>query len=221
MITVCQVVTGFKPIGICMLNNKINISIFSLAVLPLNYLDRLADPFDTACAEKDIGSGYREVFSTGIRAYQYAIYLDLVREQYGQDVARKIGKYQRRLLQPEGDVPGDITRAIELVRGAIESECVSADTGHGSIKIPIEMNVAIALLLGMPGSPHYSRERDQRVEQVSSMEMDIDWSLSQCLVQAREEIEKVFTPLLACISSGVQLDFVQAYLNEQHSLHLN
>jgi len=204
-----------------MLKDKINISVFSLAVLPLNYLDRLGNPFETACAAKGVDPRYREVFSTGIRAYQYAIYLELVREQYGQSVAGQIARYQQRLLQQEGEVQGDITHAIELVRGAVKSESVSGDTINGSIEIPIEMNVAIALLLGMPCSPHFSRGLDQRVEQVNSMGMDIDWSLSQCLVQAREEIEKVFMPLLACISSGVRLDYVQAYLNEQHLLHLN
>ena len=221
MITVCQVETGFRANGSYMLKDKINISIFSLAVLPVDYLGRLDDPFDTACAAKGADPCYRDVFSTGIRAYQFAIYLQLVRKQYGRGVANQIGNYQWRLLQPEGDVPSKITRAIELVRGAIESESVTADTGNGSIEIPIEMNVAIALLLGMPCSPHFAAGLDQRVEQVNSMGMDIDWSLSRCLEHARQEIEKVFTPLLACISSGVRLDYVQAYHNEQHSQRLN
>ena len=198
-----------------MLNNRINISIYSLAVLPLDYLDRLGGPFETAAAAKDIDPAYQGVFSTGIRAYQLTIYLKLVRAHYGRGVANQIGNYQQRLLQPDGDAPNDITTAIELVQGALESKSVTADTGHGSIDIPIEMNIALALLLGMHSSPHFSTRPDQRLEQASAMGMDVDWSLSQCLTDAREEIETVFSPLLVCIESGVRVDFVQAWLNEK------
>ena len=201
-----------------MLNNRINISIYSLAVLPVDYLDRLGDPFEMAAAAKDIDPSYQSVFSTGIRAYQLTIYLKLVRAHYGRGVANQIGNYQQRLLQPDGDAPSDIMTAIELVRGALESKSVTADTGHGSIDIPIEMNVALALLLGMPGSPHYCSGVEQRVAQVNRMARDLDWSLSQCLVRAREEIERVFSPLLSCVDSGVRIDYVQAWLNEKQPI---
>jgi hypothetical protein len=196
------------------LNNRINISIYSLAVLPVDYLDRLGDPLETACAAKDIAPPCRPVFSVGIRAYQLATYLKLVREQYGRGVANQIGSYQRRLLQPDGDRPNDMLRAIELVRGALESNAVTAATSQGSVDIPIEMNVALALLLGMPGSPHFSSGPEQRAAQANSMDMDVDWSLSQCLMHAREEIETVFSPLLACITPGVR-----AGLNEKTPLN--
>ena len=198
-----------------MLNNRINISIYSLAALPVDYLDRLGDPFEMAAAAKDIDPAYQSVFSTGIRAYQLATYLKMVRAHYGRGVANQIGNYQQRLLQPDGDSPNDITIAIELVRGALDSKSVTADTGHGSIDVPIEMNIALALLLGMRSSPHFSTRSDERIEQANCMGMDIDWSLSQCLTHAREEIERVFSPLLTCIESGVRVDFVKAWLNEK------
>jgi hypothetical protein len=198
-----------------MLNNRINISIYSLAVLPIDYLDRLGDPFETTCAPKDIDPSYRGVFSDGIRAYQLTTYLMLVRAHYGPGVANQIGNYQQRLLQPDRTAPNAITTAIELVHGALGSESVTADTNHGRMDIPIEMNIALALLLGMHSSPHFSTRPDQRTEQASRMGMDIDWSLSQCLTHAREEMEQVFSPLLACIESGVHVDFVQVWLDEK------
>lgn len=201
-----------------MFNNRINISVYSLAVLPIDYLDRLADPLETTYAAKDIDPSCRGVFSGGIRAYQLATYLGLVREQYSHGMARQIGNYQQHLLQPDGDAPNDITTAIELVRGALGSKSVTADTGHGRMDVPIEMNIALALLLGMPGSPYFAASPEQRAEQANSMGMDIDWSLSQCLIHAREEIEKIFSPLLASINSGVRVGFVHAWLNEQYPL---
>jgi hypothetical protein len=210
-----QLFTTRKIAQVSMLGNKINISIYSLAVLPVDYLDRHGDPLESVCGRKDLDSSCRHVFSSGIRAYQLATYLGLVREQYGRGVANQIGSYQQRLLQPDGAVPNEIMTAIHLVRGALESQSVTADTGLGSIDIPIEMNVALALLLGMPASPYFAAVSEQRAAQANSMGMDIDWSLSQCLVHAREEMEKVFSPLLACISSGVRVDFVRAWLNEK------
>ena len=199
-------------------NNKVNISIYSLAVLPVDYLDRLGDPLETACTGKYVESECRPVFAAGIRAYQLATYLQLVREHYGRGVANQIGSYQRRLLQPVGDNLDELILALELVRGALESERVTANTHSGSVDIPIEMNIALALLLGMPGSPHYCSGVEQRVAQVNRMARDLDWSLSQCLVRAREEIERVFSPLLSCVDSGVRIDYVQAWLNESQPL---
>jgi len=184
-------------------------------VLPVDYLDRLGDPFETLCAAKDIDPSYQGVFSDGIRAYQLTTYLQLVRAHYGHGVANRIGSYQQCLLQPDGAAPNDITIAIELVRGALASKSVTVDTDHGRMDIPIEMNIALALLLDMRSSPHFATRPDQRAAQASSMGMDIDWSLSQCLIHAREEMERVFLPLLACIESGVHVDFVKAWLNEK------
>jgi len=198
-----------------MLNNRINISIYGLAVLPVDYLDRLGDPFETTCAPKDIDPSYRGVFSDGIRAYQLTTYLLLVRAHYGRGVANQIGNYQQRLLQPDDGDPNAITTALELVRGALGSNSVTADTDHGRMDIPIEMNIALALLLGMHSSPHFSTCPEQRTKQANRMGMDIDWSLSQCLMQAREEMERVFSPLLACIESGARIDVVETWLNEK------
>lgn len=198
-----------------MLNNKVNISIYSLAVLPIDYLERLEEPVESPCQGKFIEPACRPVFRAGIRAYQLATYLQLVRAHYGRGVANQIRSYQRRLLQPGNEVLDENAIAVELVHGALDSEQVTADTRQGSIDIPIEMNVALALLLGMPGSPYYSNGVTQRIEQVNNMSSDPDWLLSQCLIKAREEFERVFSPLLNCIDSGVRVDYVQAWLENR------
>ena len=199
------------------LNKNINICIYSLAVLPVDYLDRLGDPLESTCVGKAIEPGCRGTFAAGIRAYQLTTYSQLVREHYGRGVANQICNYQRRLLLSESDALAGSITAIELVRGALESEQVVADMQCGSVDIPIEMNVALALLLGMPGSPYYSCGAEHRIEKVSRMGNDLDWSLSQCLIRAREEIERVFSPLLSCIGSGVHIDHVQDWLNDPQS----
>jgi hypothetical protein len=196
------------------LDSRINVGIFGLAVLPIDYLSRLGDPFEQTCKEQDIDPVYREVFTTGIRAYQLVTYLKLVRMHYGRGVANQVSNYQQRLLEKEagGTI---ISHTMKLVKDALDTDTVAADTDHGSIDIPIEMNIALSLLLGVASSPHCVSHPDQCQTEIGSMDLDIDWLLSHCLARARDDMQNVFAPLLACVDSGVRIDFAQAYLNDR------
>ena len=195
-----------------MFKSKINVGIYSLAVLPIDYLSRLGCPFELLCKDQDIDPEYREVFTAGIRSYQLVTYYRLVREHYGRGVANQVNSYQQRLLDKE---PGgkSINYTIRLINNALDSETVTADTGHGRIDIPIEMNVALSLLLGATSSPHCASHPDERAVEIGSMGLDIDWLLSHCLTRARDDMQKVFAPLLASLNSGGRIDTVQSYLN--------
>ena len=197
-----------------MFDNKLNVGIYSLAVLPVDYLARLGCPFERLCKDQSIDPDYREVFTAGIRSYQLVTYLKLVREHYGRGVANQVSSYQQRLLDEEpGGKP--INHAIKLINRALDSDAVAADTDQGCIDIPIEMNVALSLLLGVTSSPHCVSHPDECAAEIGAMGLDIDWLLSQCLTRARDDMQKVFAPLLACINAGVRVDYVQSYLNER------
>ena len=197
-----------------MLNSKIKVGIYGLAVLPIDYLARLGDPFEPTFTEQGIDPEYHEVFTAGIRAYQLVTYQKLVREHYGRGVANQVGSYQHRLLEQETG-GHKISYTIRLIKDALDSDTVAADTDHGRIDIPIEMNVALTLLLGVESSPHCVSQPDQRTAEIGSMDLDIDWLLSNCLTRARDEMKRVFAPLLACVDSGVRIDFAQAWLNDK------
>lgn len=197
-----------------MLKSKINIGIYGLAVLPIDYLSRLECPFEQLCKDKDIDPDYHEVFTAGIRAYQLVTYLKLIREHYGHDIARQIDSYQQCLLEKE-TAGKTLSHTIKLINTALGSDTVAADTALGRINIPIEMNVALSLLLGVASSPHCVNHPDQHVSEIGSMGLDIDWLLSQCLTRARDSIQSIFAPLLDCIESGVRVDFVHNYLEDK------
>ena len=196
------------------LNSKINVGIYGLAVLPIDYLSRLGDPFEQTFTEQGIDPEYHEVFTAGIKAYQLVTYLKLVREHYGRGVANQVGSYQQRLLEQEAG-GRSISYTIKLIKDALDSDTVVADTDHGRVDIPIEMNIALSLLLGASSSPHCVSHPDQRSAEIGSMDLDIDWLLSNCLTRARDDMKKVFAPLLACVDSGVRIDFAQAYLHDK------
>ena len=197
-----------------MLNSKIKVGIYGLSVLPIDYLSRLGDPFERTFTEQGIDPEYHEVFTAGIKAYQLVTYLKLVREHYGRGVANQVGSYQQRLLEQEAG-GHNIIYTIKLIEEALDSDTVAANTDHGRIDIPIEMNVALSLLLGVVSSPHCVSHPDQRSAEIGSMDLDIDWLLSNFLTRARDEMKRVFAPLLASLDSGVRIDFAQAWLNDK------
>jgi hypothetical protein len=200
------------------LKSNTNVGIYGLAVLPVDYLSRLGDPFEQLCKDRCVDPVYHEVFTTGIKAYQLVTYRKLLREHYGRGVANQVSKYQQRLLEKEesGDT---INYIIKLINIALDSGTVAADTDHGSIDIPIEMNVALLLLLDAPSSPHRVSHPDQYAIEIGSMALDIDWLLSNCLCRAREDVHRVFAPLLTCLGSGVRIDFARAYLKDKLVTH--
>jgi hypothetical protein len=172
----------------------VTIQFYRLAALPVEHLRRQ----ETLLAWLELGDrtldSYREVFVTGVRAYQQYTYLELVGWTYGRDVAHEVEVLQRRLLEfPTGSDNGT-GQALSLIESALETLPVSAATRSGEIAIPIEMNVALALLLGLPESPDYVSTAAQRLEQIARMQPEIDWCLAHCLTRGREEIKNVFLP---------------------------
>ena len=193
---------------------QITVGIYSLAELPIDYLSRLGCPLGQICSDQRVDPVYKDVFATGIKAYQLVIYRKLVREHYGRGVAHQVGQYQQRLLERE---PGgrSLRHSVRLIDAALGSETVAAETDQGRVEIPIEMNVALSLLLGADSSPHCASHPDDRGTEISSMDLDVDWVLANCLSRAREHMQNVFTPLLGCINSGVRVDYVGAYLRDR------
>lgn len=178
----------------------ITFDIFGLAILPIDYQHSQRDLFEQFCGDREISAAYREVFTSGIRGYQLAAYLTLVRQHYNQQVADQVWSCQRRLLDSD-TADSSIASAMDLIREALDSRVVTAITEAGSVKIPIEMNVALSLLLGMPESPDFVEGQEQRVNQISRMGPDVDWVLSHCLARAHGEMLKTFSPLLAWVAS--------------------
>lgn len=172
----------------------VTIQLYSLAALPVEYLRRQ----ETLLAWLKVGEraleSYREVFVTGVRAYQQYTYLELVGWTWGREVARQVAVHQHRLLDFAAGRGGNTGHALRLIEGALETRPVSAATHSGEIAIPIEMNVALALLLGLPESPDYVTTAAQRFEQIARMQPEIDWCLAHCLAQGREEMKNVFLP---------------------------
>lgn len=175
----------------------VKIQLYSLAALPVDYLTRQEALLERMRVDERAFTPYREVFITGTRAYQQHTYLELVRWTYGRAVAYQVEGHQHRLLDFTTGRGRCIEQALGLIEGALATRAVSAATHQGEIEIPIEMNVALALLLGLPESPDYVVTAERRAEQIARMQPEIDWRLAHCLSCAREELEAAFLPVFA------------------------
>jgi hypothetical protein len=178
----------------------VKIQLYSLAALPIEYLTRQDALLERMRVDGRAFKPYRDVFITGTRAYQQHTYLELVRWTYGRTVAQQIEVHQHRLLEFTTGGGCCIEQALDLIDGALDTRAVSAATREGEIEIPIEMNVALALLLGLPESPDFAATAARRAEQVARMQPEIDWRLAHCLACAREEMKNTFLPVIACLN---------------------
>jgi hypothetical protein len=175
----------------------VKIQLYSLAALPIEYLTRQDALLERLRVDAGALNPYRDVFITGARAYQQHAYLELVRWSYGRNVAQQVKEYQHRLLEFLTGRGRCIEQALDLIEGALHTRAVRADTREGEIEMPIEMNVALALLLGIPESPDYAATAGSRAEQIVRMQPEIDWCLAHCLACAREEMKNTFLPVVA------------------------
>ena len=174
----------------------VKIQLYSLAALPIDYLTRQEALLARMRVDEGALNPYREVFITGTRAYQQHTYLEMVRGTCGRAVAQQVAVQQHRLLEFTTGRGHCVEQALNLVEGALDTRAVSAATREGEIEIPIEMNVALALLLGLPESPDYAATATRRAEQIARMQPEIDWRLAHCLACAREEMKNTFLPMV-------------------------
>jgi len=186
----------------------VKIQLYSLAALPVDYLTRQEDLLARMHVDEGALNPYREVFITGTRAYQQYAYLELVRWTYGRAVAQQVAVHQHRLLEFTTGRERCVEQALDLIEGALDTRAVSAATPEGEIEIPIEMNVALALLLGLPESPDYAATAARRAAQIVCMQPEIDWRLARCLMCAREEMETTFLPMVARLEGATGGDAV-------------
>jgi hypothetical protein len=182
----------------------VKIQLYSLAALPIEYLARQDVLLERMRVDERAFTPYCEVFITGARAYQQHTYLELVRWTYGESVAHQVEVHQHRLLDFTMGRGRCSEQALDLIEGALDTRAVSAATREGEIEIPIEMNVALALLLGLPESPDYVATAAQRAEQIARMHPQIDWRLAHCLSCAREEMKNTFLPVFTCLEGKAE-----------------
>ena len=122
-------------------------------MLPISHLASRTEPFDRYCTGNcELEESYRAVVNEGVRAYQFLIYLILVEEYFGPEIRRQVHEHQINVLGEISDTCGSIEHAFELIVTALATKEIRISTEHGDVDVPLEMNIALLLLLTSPRS---------------------------------------------------------------------
>jgi hypothetical protein len=167
---------------------------YTLAILPLARLPGGIGQTGQCCA--GIGrdwNRYREVLETGLLGYRLYTYHRLVASSHGPETAQRV--YERHLdMLGSGPALGGL---LAIIDSAVGIGAVTTLTRHGGVTTPVELNVALALLLGIPESPHYVTRPELRSGQIARIMPELDGHFADCLVRAREEMTGVYDWLMA------------------------
>ena len=165
---------------------------YTLAILPLHHLMSENDSGNPCCewapGEQKV---YSEVIHAGLLGYRLYTYHGLVREYFGGDMVQRVRDHHLKML---GHIR-ELRSILSIIDEAVEIGAVTTQTELGEVTSPVEMNVALALLLGYPGSPHYVTRPKQRSLQITRMTPEIDWHFAECLACASREIRFDFSRL--------------------------
>lgn len=176
---------------------------YELAMLPIAHMVTQSDPFDRYCSQAGMLTGaYRDVVNDGVRGYQLYSYLALVGIYFGEDTRQLVRSYQLTIFNQDGTSREALGNILGVIETAMETQGVKVLTDSGEFEVPVEMNVALALLLDMPCSPDYVPEVSMRDARIASMGIDVDWHLADCLASAREEMINTWSATLAHCNTG-------------------
>jgi hypothetical protein len=180
---------------------------YELAMLPIAHLKSQVDPFDRYCGQTGgLTGAYREVVNNGVWGYQLYCYLALIGAYFGKDTRQQVCGYQVMLFSPDTAHREALENILGVIEAAMGTRAVKVSTDCGDFQVPVEMNVALALLLTMPCSPCFVPDASMRDARIASMAIDVDWSLADCLVTAREEVINTWSVTIAhcnALDSGI------------------
>ena len=166
-----------------------------LARLPLVFLAEQDVDFDIDGVAGDDVTTYREVMTAGLKLYQLFSYQGMVRRRFGEPVAKKVHTLQCRIIDSEHAGAGEaVEAALQLIERSLSVAVVGAEAGGVEFPVSAERRVALALLTGLPESPDYlpdAQNRDLRLPCIANMEQQ----LAGLLVRGKQDMLRTFSPL--------------------------
>ena len=165
-------------------------------MLPIAFLGEQEEPMERYGAPACIAAGYRDIFTTGIWMYSIYTFNQLVRKALGIHTANAVWTCQQNFLSQEVDGARQAYgKVFGLIHDAAWLGDIKVATHWGEIAAPVELNVALTLLLNLPESPDYTPDATASRTQTRRMKGDVDWVFANCLSRSREQIDTVFADL--------------------------
>ncbi len=168
---------------------------YILAILPLACLMADKPGIGKCCRMVEGQAAYHEVLRSGVFGYQLYTYHKLVQARFGEPAAQRVRGQQLDMLSHLGA----FAPMLDMINEAVDIGTVVTATSQGEVITPVEMTVALSMLLGLPESVHYVTDPGQRAEQIARMPPEIDWCFADLLAHGRREMVSVSEALLALL----------------------
>ncbi len=125
-----------------------------MAWLPIVFLAEQHQPSERFALEVPLDEGYREVVTASLWAYLLHGYLALIGSYFGDDVAHRVWRHQRMILDAElGGSAATNETSLDLIDAAGQASRVAAQRWQSGVGFPPDREVATTLVLGLPGEP--------------------------------------------------------------------
>jgi hypothetical protein len=150
----------------------------------------------------EIPAEHQALFLASFWCYQFFIYVKLIEEKFGAEIASLVEQCLRITLNRLPDKLGDeVAKFFGLVRQASESHAEGPQTmpGRPDIPIPLEWPLALGVLALVPDSPFYVPPTERGNPPPMPDLHGLDLKLATCLEHARISALEVFTPMIAHI----------------------
>ncbi|HHH43938.1 MAG TPA: hypothetical protein ENK49_07360 [Gammaproteobacteria bacterium] len=181
-----------------------------LAWLPILFITEQEELFATYGREERIDEAYHDVVLTSLWVYLLHTSDELVRDRFGAGTANQVREIQRGIFNAEEPGSGDaILVALDLVERALGVDIHSDPDRTIRFKMPDELAVALALLLGLPDSPDYRSRRAKPSDYAVHRMPGVDWRLARVLGKGRQALTEALEPVLGRLAHVPKLVLVQ------------
>jgi len=166
---------------------------YTLTILPLACLMAENTEVEQYCARaSEDSAAYHEVLRSGVLGYKLYTYHNLVRAWFGVQVEQRVRDHHLDMLSHIAAFAPMMT----IIDGAVHVGAVTTSTLQGDVVTPVEMNVALALLLGMPESANYASSPGQQIAQITRIPPEIDCYFAGLLAHGRREMVRTFEAMM-------------------------
>jgi len=142
-----------------------------------------------------LDSKYQDVVNIAVHCYQAHSYLDLIEAEYGPRMHNIAQQQVDNLFELNNDEYDFYTITTSLINFAIDVGQLEVTDQGKRTKVPLELNIAVTLLIGLPGSPHYATEQQSRNAEIQKIAEDVDLQLAQYLAKGKTQVVAWFSRL--------------------------
>jgi len=193
----------------------LNIDPYELAMLPMIRLSPDAGPSETYgdSSSGGLDPAYFDIVNTGLWSYQLYTYLELLQKIFGSNVKTEVSDWLLDMLNANNSAGDRLETVFSVIEHSKQACDVAMSTDSDLSIVPIEMSIALAMLVELPESPDFSVSKGDRQTRIRLVNTEVDRYFAASLKCAYDDVFNVLLPILensgAVIPDGIRVQVSQ------------